>query len=219
MRAPSFFLLVASLGLTYSTQADLSYTFNADTEGFQGVTWQGASPVGWPGLPGSIMQNHTAGGWQMIMTKEFVWGPGGGSANQQVEMQSLANLNSRISFDVMVDGNSFPQGTSTWFQLAVVGNSDGAAGWTQHNNLFSVSGQHNADDPALLTQHFDFSFAQMGWQPGDTWFQFWTGANSDAAVPVNFYLDNVQLYVVPEPASFSILGLGAALFFLRRKQS
>ena len=60
-------------------RADLIYTFNSDVEGFQNVSWESANPVGWPDLPGSIKQVHTAGGWQMLLTKEFSWAPGGGN--------------------------------------------------------------------------------------------------------------------------------------------
>lgn len=216
MKLPGILLAIAATGLAANANADLFYTFGTDVEGFQNVTWQATAPVGWPGLP-TVRQNHTAGGWQMLLTKEFSWGTGGGSANQQLEMQALANSgNARISFDMMVDGASFLPGVATWFQLGVVGNSDGAAGWTQLSDIFTVSGWHNGDDQTLLTMHFDYSFAQLGWQPGDTWFQFWTGANSDAAAPVNFYLDNVTLYAVPEPAMAAFLGLGALMLLIRR---
>ncbi len=53
----------------------------------------------------------------------------------------------------MVDGASFPAGVSTWYQFNIAGNSDGTVGWTQKDNIFSVSGWHNADDPALKTMH------------------------------------------------------------------
>lgn len=199
------------LAVSATTHASLLYTFNTDVEGFQSVSWQAAAPAGWPGLP-AVQQTHTAGGWQMLMTKEFSWEAGGGAANQQLAMQALANdPGARVVFDIMVDGSSFPAGAATWYQFYFVGNSDGAAGWTQTQ---VVDGWHNADDPTLLTWHVDKPFSALGWQPGDTWFQLWTGTNSDGAAPVNFYLDNVML--TPEPATLALLGFGA-LALQRRK--
>ena len=221
MKTPLFLSATTILAAAASLASaeNLTYDFATDAQGFAGVTWQAGAPAGWPGLPGTVMQAHTAGGWQMVMTKEFAWGPGGGSANQQTAMQALANLgNARFSFDLMVNGTSFPAGVSTWFQAAVVGNSDGSATWTQIGDIFTASGWHPADDPTLISMHFDYAFTQLGWQPGDNWFQFWTGANSDNAAPVNFYIDNVMAYAVPEPSALAVLGLGlAAVLGLRRR--
>ncbi|MBP7936671.1 MAG: hypothetical protein KA354_18670 [Phycisphaerae bacterium] len=206
--------VIAGLAVSASAYGQLTYTFENDEEGFQNVAWSPAAPGDWSGTP-TVQQTHTAGGWQMMMTKEFSWAPGGGNDNQQLEMQRLANLGTaRISFDAMVDGASFPAGVQTWFQLNIVGNSAGTTGWTQTDNIFTVSGWHPADDAAFLTMHFDYPFSQLGWEPGDEWFQFWTGANSDAAVPVNFYLDNV--IITPEPAS-GLIALAGLLLIRRRR--
>lgn len=219
MKLHSGLKLLGALGVLGATtaQADLFYNFNTDADGFQNVAWT-PGPAGWPGAP-ALKQTHTAGGWQMQMTKEFAWSAGGGSANQQLEMQALANLgaNAHFAFDVMVDGTSFPAGAATWFQFSVVGNSDGSAGWTQNQDLFTPANWHNADDPTLITLHVDQPFSYFGWQPGDQWFQFWTGANSIADVPVNFYLDNVVAYAVPEPSALGLVGLGIALSLRRRR--
>jgi hypothetical protein len=221
MKPQFLFSSAAALALsgTLACAENLSYDFAADAQGFAGVSWSAASPTGWGGLPGTVQQTHAAGGWQMVMTKEFAWGAGGGSANQQLAMRELANLGtSRISFDLMVDGASFPPGAATWFQASLVGNSDGAASWTQISDIFTAASWHNADDPTLVSKHFDYAFSQLGWQPGDTWFQFWTGSNSADAVPVNFYIDNVMAYAIPEPTAATILGLGALAGLLLRRR-
>lgn len=201
-----------------TVRADLLYTFNTDAEGFQNVSWQ-SGPAGWAGAP-TVRQTHAAGGWQMALTKEFDFTAGGGAANQQAEMQALANAGGRLAFDVMIDGGSFPAGAQTWFQLNLVGNSDGATGWTQHENVFTPTGWHNADDATLVTFHIDQPFSYFGWEAGDQWFQFWTGCNSDGAVPVNFYLDNVQAYAVavPEPSALALAFLGAAGLIAARRR-
>jgi hypothetical protein len=221
MKLPRVLLtVVAAVGLPAAVNADLSYTFNADLEGTQLAQWVSPGPVGWPGGPVFTSVN-TAGGWTLGggggPYKEFSWTAGGGVPIQQVEMQNLANLgNSRLAFDIIVDGTSF-NANAQWYQIHYAGNSGGAAGWTQAQ---AVNSYQNAGQADLRTWHIDVPFSAVGWGPDDNngWFQFYWGANSDAANPVHFYIDNFQLYAIPEPGIFALAGLGAAaLLIFRRK--
>ena len=191
--------------------AGLSYTFDSGAQGFQNGAWSSTRQA--------FQATSAAGGWTM--------GSGGGPmkefnlGTEQTDMQALANTGlGRISFSLFVDGSSWTPGLPGWYQLHFAGNSDGALGWTQDPPAGGnpVNTNHAADDNATYAYNFDFSFAQMGWQPGDSWFQIFFGANSDGANPVKFYIDNVNVYSVPEPSVIALAGLGgAALLFLRRR--
>jgi hypothetical protein len=220
MKTQCYLALAAALclGAAGEVRADLLYSFDSDAEGFVNWSWT-PGPVGWAG-GGAIQGTSTAAGWWLPDPgKEFSWTPGGGGAVQQLEMQALANTgNARLAFDVIIDGTSFPAGVGVWYNVNLVTHSDGAAGWTQHEDIIGSS-WHNPDDNTLLTFHVDQSFSWAGWDPGDTWFKFNPGKNDNPG-PFNYYIDNVRMYVVPEPSAATLAGLGllgAALF--RRRLS
>jgi hypothetical protein len=127
-----------------------------------------------------------------------------------------ASGNGRVSFDIYVDGTSFNPGVGVWYSLNMAGNSGGSTGWTQIDKL-SGDAWHNADDAVKYLTHVDKSFSDLGWASGDGWFQIQWGSNSDGAQRVNFYLDNVNVYLVPEPSTVALLGLGAVALLIRRR--
>jgi hypothetical protein len=214
-----FLSAAAVMGVAASASADLLYTFATDATGSaQGGGFVGGS-YAWDSTYQAVQATTTVGGWNMGGQGpkfEFGW-------PSQTVMQQVANWGTgRVSFDMFVNDNSFlywNNGASTWYQMHYAGNSDGAHGWTQdpggsYNGTLGAPGSNNH------TFHVDESFAQMGWDPGDTWFQIFFGGNSDntpnLANALQFYIDNI--HVTPEPTTFALAGLGAAalLFFRRR---
>jgi hypothetical protein len=205
---------------TIGANAGLTYDFSSGLDGFVNASLEPA-PAGWSGgMAGKI--SYAGTGWTSPLIKEFAWGPGGGNANQQTEMQSLAfgdldGNEARLQFDIIIDDASFPNNAATWFQFYRIGNSDGPLGWTQTQ---IIDGWHDPASPGnsgLRTWHVDVPFSAMGWEAGDSWFQVFVGLNGGA--PVNYYIDNVVATLVPEPATFSLVGLGAlALLISRRRE-
>ena len=211
--------IASAFGLMVSASAQpLVFTFDAGAQNFQNFTWSATGPVGWSG--GAAIQAPSAvGGWTLGGSfnyyHEFDWASG-----EQPIMQALsASGAGHVGFDVILDGTSFPNNVGTWYSINIAGNSAGA--WTQVDNVTPATGWRNAGDTSLVSTHVDLTFAQLGWNdPADAtgWFQLYFGANSDAANPVKFYIDNVRLYAVPEPSMLTLACLGAAaLLILRRR--
>jgi hypothetical protein len=212
----------AAFGLVASASAQpLVFTFDSSAQNFQNFSWSSTGPAGWSG--GAAIQSPAInGGWTLGGSynyyHEFDWASG-----EQPIMQTLAASGlGHLSFDLILDGTSFPNDTGgVWYSIEIAGNSAGANGWTQIEKL-TGDAWHNQGDTTLYSYHCDYTFAQLGWaDPEDAtgWFQLYFGSNSDSAHPVNFYIDDVTCYAVPEPSTLVLAGLGVAglLIFRRRK--
>jgi hypothetical protein len=213
-----FLSVAAVIGVVGSAYADLIYTFDTGPS----VPSTANSPLAGGGFvggqyswfPGGVRQVTTTGGWTLGTTGpefEFDW-------PVQTTMQTIANSGlGHVSFDLFVDDESFVNWgnpDSTWYQLVYAGNSD-VGGWTQGA---AVNGNYipgaPLNDGNCQSWHFDLTFAQLGWLPGTTWFQLFFGSNSEYDNPVQFCIDPLCVYIIPEPSTFALAGFGAAALLI-----
>jgi hypothetical protein len=218
MKLTNSLVTIAVMSVAAAANADLWYTFDTGVALINGAGFNGGS-FAWNSAYQAAQFTGTSGGWNMGGAGprfEFGW-------PEQVTMQGIANGgNGRISFDLSVSQTaSFGLGGWVdwdWYQMHFAGNSDGGVGWTQDPvygpNPVNTNYHPNDTDHAW---HFDLSFANLGWQPGDNWFQLFIGSNSDAARPVQFLIDNIHVYEVPEPTALALAGLGAAALLVFRR--
>lgn len=221
----SKFILTTAVALGVSTcaQADLVYTFDTGPTGTAGGGGGGfdAGNFAWSSTYQAVQATAASGGWTM--------GGGGGPVFDlnwpaQTSGQTIANNgDGHISFDLSVNSSSFLVGGWTagdWYQIHVAFNGS-ATGWTQDPGAPGGNTVSANFDGIDHTWHCDYTFAQAGWTPGNSWFQINFGGNSGGTDALQFYVDNVNFYEtpVPEPTTFALAGLGAAaLLVLRRRK-
>jgi hypothetical protein len=219
MKAIKILLTTTLAGFGAWTQAaDLVWTFDTALPSANG-TFTGGT-VGWNSTYKAAQYTGTAGGWTLGGDgPKFEF-----TGTAQTTMQQIANAgDGHISFDLTLSAtmsyNSGGWTSGDWLQVHFAGNSDGAHGWTQDPAPYGpnpISGNYNpaASDTTL---HVDLPFSAVGWDPGDTWFQMFFGANS-ATKPVQFLIDNIHAYEVPEPGALALGGLAVtALLIFRRR--
>lgn len=212
-------MLVLAAGAAVSVaQADLFYNFETDAQGFTKGTWSATGPAS-QGV-GSLNAGATAGGWQWTVEKNF---------DQPGEREAISTMagfgaGATLQFDIIVDHTrTFPAGVDAWFQINLAANSQegtgtpASPGWAQFADIFKPDGWHDQNNTATQTKTLTFTFPQLGWEPDEPWYQLNLGANSDAAVPVGFYVDNVKLTVVPEPSTLNLGVLAISLLLARRR--
>jgi hypothetical protein len=212
---------IAVMGLATCAKADIVsptqvlYTFDSGpaAASWTGVAWS-SGPAGWAG-GGALQGTSATSGWQnWNVVQNYAW-----QDNSQQTLQAMAaGGGARLSFDILVDGSSFAPGVSDWYNVSFAANSNGG-GWTQFDNVLGAGPWHDMADNAVYQTHIDMSFTQLGWTPAATYFQLDFSANSGAS-PVNYYIDNLNAYVVPEPTMLALAGMGiAGLLIFRRRNA
>ncbi len=215
--------MAMALGFGISANAaSLFYTFDTGATPGDGSAWNASTSFAWNSTYQAIQQvaNAGQGGWT-LGTGTYINGPEFDlNWPAQTTVQAIDdNMDGHLSFDLFVNSASFPtigNANSLFLQFNIAANSGGSMGWTQ---LALNDGTVGTSQ----TWHYDFTFAQLGWGEGsanDQWYQLYFGSNSDAANPVNFFIDNIKIYDVPEPATLALAGMGiAGLFIFRRRKA
>ena len=124
--------------------------------------------------------------------------------------------NSIFSIDISVPANHVNDGSGGWTEIYNVTLNTEGYGW--HDQFTAPAMQFGFwDNSGVQTQTltFDYSAAKGSMPAVPNWVEIIFATNSDG-VHSNLYFDNAQV-IVPEPATLSILGLGA-LALVRRKK-
>ena len=198
--------MTIAAGVNSPARADLCDPFFPDPWGLPCITgaWT------WDSTYQAVQVTAATGGWTLGSGNgvrfEFCW-------PVQTNLQAYANCGCcRLSFDISVHDSSFLVGNwsdGDWYQIHYAANSDGNQGWVEDGGGF-VSTDYSTSGPNDHTWHFDLSFAQLGWEPGDTWFQLFFGANTALDDALQFYVANICARCVPgnlaiQPAGESVV--------------
>jgi hypothetical protein len=223
----SIAILLISI-LVGPTSADVTLTFETDTQGFSTVGWNAANGgVAWsPNHGGSLAVTINTAGWTnpvgFISMTEPLLAP--------VFNQALTN-GGMLTFDFIIRQEDFiGYNTPQWFELVLVANTDAGVGGGWDQNVIGGSAGFYGGIPSGYTTVQVSIGIQAGPPDGNNgfldfgvgsgWNELMIGVNSQAGsfTGATFYLDNMHFSAVPEPGSAFVLGAMVMGLFLRRSR-
>jgi len=193
--------------------------------------FEGSLDPGWVVTAGSGAPStawSSAGNYSLQLTpagQGFSWGL---QFNDLATVQALSTTH-YLQFDVYWDSAQWQpdanaDGWARWDQASL--NSD-ATGWTQTTDA-NITDPLNPSYPGSWDPNnwgdshqrtLTYDFTGLGFDTaGATWAQFNVAYNFGNMETIgNFYIDNVQLVLVPEPTSLALLGLTGVMLLIGRQ--
>ncbi|MFO1475206.1 MAG: PEP-CTERM sorting domain-containing protein [Verrucomicrobiota bacterium] len=230
--------LLAGIAAQASTQAATSLystvdDFNGPNSGggWSGNTIAGSSAWDYDGSTINGAANSAPGGAGSIGSLAVT--PTGASLGwTQLGELYVGNFDSaRVALDPGYAAGFFPAATGTLTMVYTVPDNGGGGGGTYYQPMLGFNAgwgwsMNGPDSTTYLGTIGGLETYQGSWNysipDNSPWgVNLMIGANTDYAPVESFYFDAIQVTasVVPEPATLSLLGLGALGLVLRRKQS
>jgi hypothetical protein len=180
-------------------------------------SWEGTATLTVGSTPGTVTSGQNSLGVQISDSGywELQW-------NASAIPASITN--GKLTFDLTMIASEWT--ASNWTKVAdkIAINSDGASGWVESTlataidrNTLAATGSDWGPWAGDAFKSYSLDIPSYD-TTGATWLQIVISLQQnpfDAGTIGNFYFDNVQL--IPEPATLSMLGLGALAFLRKRK--
>lgn len=229
-------LLLLSAALSTTAQAAVNFTFDADTQGFTSVGWNGNGGTSWsPNHGGSLALTFNSSGWSNPLSMLGMTS----NATLTTEFNNARLYGGTLTFDYIISqadlvgyNSATPPG---WFELVVVGNSSETSlgandGWDQ--NVLGSTGLYGGVPAGPTTFSLSLPLAGgppvgnnniISFQPASPFGELMFGLNSQEFLPwagapeldpkirpftsARVYLDNIVISANPVPEP-TAAGLG-----------
>ncbi|HEX4414354.1 MAG TPA: PEP-CTERM sorting domain-containing protein [Lacipirellulaceae bacterium] len=213
------------LGMSQASAQSVLYNFEGGTDQGFGLKFSNDASASFPivNIGGSNrMEVLRTGAFQEA---DISTGNASDPLYQTMLAASTNEANTVVSYDWYVDPNLSPGNYGTFLQVGSYYN-EGSGAYAQD---FPGSGKEmelngtQLTGTDVLSGHVAFTLASKGIDipTGETFYRFGLIMNGDGA-QAKVYFDNIQIQVVPEPASLALVGMGVfgmAGGVIRRRRS
>lgn len=209
-----YFFVFMLMGLAAGSQADIVLSFETEEEMPQ---WQG--PITRVQHPVGVTDGQWCG--EVRLDTENYWGLQWNAPDVSVIGAGT------LTMDVTMIASEWPGGNWTNLGQAIACLSDGLDGWVEYNPIDVIDrttglsiGTSGEWGPWMGDAEWTLVYDTTGYDlTGATYFSLMIATNASDPYPTGpWYLDNIHIPEIPEPATLTLIGLGG-LVLRRRKQS